>query len=157
MKNNRIQMGLLTLALCGAGFATPRATAQANPNQIGILKWYGANRITSFAVQNSPSCVAFDGANIWVANSGSNTVSKLRPSDGAILGTYTVGTSPQGLAFDGANIWVANVSSADVTKLRASNGTTVGTYPVGSNPQFLTFDGANIWVANTGSANVTKP
>ncbi len=102
MKNYRIYAGLLTLALCGAGFATPRAAAQVNNNQIAILKWYGANRTTSFAVQNSPSSVAFDGANIWVANSGSNTVSKVRPSDGPILGTYTVGTSPQGLAFDGA-------------------------------------------------------
>jgi DNA-binding beta-propeller fold protein YncE len=144
MKNYRIHAGLLTLALCGAGFVTPRAAAQVNSNQIAILKWYGANRTTTFAVQNSPSCVAFDGANIWVANSGSNTVSKVRPSDGAILGTYTVGTSPQGLAFDGANIWVANVNSANVTKLRPSNGATVGTYPVGNDPQFVAFDGANI-------------
>ncbi len=115
MKNYRIHAGLLTLTLCGAGFATPRAAAQVNTNQIDILKWYGANRTTSFAVQNSPSCLACDG----VANSGSNTVSKVRPSDGAILGTYQVGMSPQGLAFDGANIWVANVNSANVTKLGA--------------------------------------
>jgi len=141
MKNYRIYAGLLTLALCGAGFATPRAAAQVNSNQIAILKWYGANRITSFAVQNSPLWVAFDGANIWLASSGSNTLSKVRPSDGAILGTYTVGTNPQGLAFDGANIWVANVNSANVTKLRASNGATVGTYPVGNNAQLWPFMG----------------
>ena len=37
--------------------------------------------------------VAFDGANIWVANGGSNTVTKLRASDGALQGTFSVGSS----------------------------------------------------------------
>ena len=66
--------------------------------------------------------MAFDGANIWVANSGSsagNTVTKLRVSDGACVGTctFTVGTGPYGVAFDGANIWVTNNTSGNVTKL----------------------------------------
>jgi DNA-binding beta-propeller fold protein YncE len=62
--------------------------------------------------------VAFDGANIWVANSSSNTVTKLRASDGACVGTCTfaVGASPFGVAFDGANIWVANYGSNTVSK-----------------------------------------
>jgi len=64
-----------------------------------------------------PTGVAFDGANIWVANSGSNNVMKLRASDGVLQGTFAVGSSPTGVAFDGANIWVANYSSANVTKL----------------------------------------
>ena len=39
--------------------------------------------------------IAFDGVNIWVANYGSNNVSKLRASDGALLGTYAVGSTSQ--------------------------------------------------------------
>jgi DNA-binding beta-propeller fold protein YncE len=31
----------------------------------------------NFAVGTSPNSLAFDGANVWVTNSGSNTVSKL--------------------------------------------------------------------------------
>jgi DNA-binding beta-propeller fold protein YncE len=31
----------------------------------------------TFAVGTSPFGIAFDGANVWVTNSGSNTVSKL--------------------------------------------------------------------------------
>ena len=34
--------------------------------------------------------IAFDGANIWVANSGGNTVTKIRASDGSPVGTYAV-------------------------------------------------------------------
>jgi DNA-binding beta-propeller fold protein YncE len=51
-----------------------------------------------------------------VANSGSNTVTKVRASDGSNLGTFTVGSSPEGVAFDGANIWVANQGSSTVSK-----------------------------------------
>ena len=78
--------------------------------------------------------IAFDGANIWVANYGSNNVTKLRASDGAILGTYAVGSNPVGIAFDGANIWVTNSGSDNVSKLRASDGAVLGTYAVGNGP-----------------------
>jgi len=61
--------------------------------------------------------VAFDGVDIWVSNQLSNNVTKLRASDGAILGTFLVGSQPNGLAFDGADIWVTNQSSGTVSKL----------------------------------------
>ena len=61
--------------------------------------------------------MAFDGANIWVTNVGSNNVTKLRASDGTNLGTFPVGGNPPGVAFDGANIWVTNSNSGTVTKL----------------------------------------
>jgi DNA-binding beta-propeller fold protein YncE len=61
--------------------------------------------------------LVFDGNHIWVANFGSNNVTKLRASDGAVLGTFSVGMGAQGMAFDGANIWVANTVSQTVSKL----------------------------------------
>jgi hypothetical protein len=93
-----------------------------------------------------------------VVNSSSNgTVTKLRASDGANLGTFTVGTNPKGIAFDGANIWVVNSSSnGTVTKLRTSDGANLGTFTVGEFPIGVAFDGANIWVANNFSSNVTR-
>ncbi len=109
-------------------------------------------------VGSSPRGLAFDGTNIWVVNNAVNgTVTKLRASDGSVIGTYSVGTSPNGIAFDGTNIWVTNFSSHNVTKLRASDGSFVGTYPVGNSPNGIAFDGTHIWVANQGSSNnVTK-
>ena len=128
-----------------------------NPNQVALLRWYAANESgAAFAVGNFPRGVAFDGANLWVANTGDSTVTKLRASDGASLGTFTVGSFPSGVAFDGANIWVANQGSASVTKLRASDGANLGTFAVGLNPIGVAFDGANIWTANHGSDTVTK-
>jgi len=65
--------------------------------------------------------MAFDGANIWVANNGSNNVMKLRASDGAVLGTFTVGRGPFGVALAptaaGVMVWVANFGSDTVSKL----------------------------------------
>jgi len=42
--------------------------------------------IQSFPVGAGPSGLAFDGANIWTANISSNNVTKLRASDGTLLG-----------------------------------------------------------------------
>jgi hypothetical protein len=127
-----------------------------NTLQVALLKWYPVNQVTAFAVGTSPTGVAFDGANIWVANAGSTNVTKLRASDGANLGTFAVGINPYGVAFDGANIWVANAGDNTVTKLRASDGAVLGTFDVGNGPHGVAFDGANIWVANNASNNVTK-
>lgn len=63
-------------------------------------------RCWGYPVGAKPVTLAFDGANIWVANQDSQTVSKLRASDGMALGTFPVGGVPYGLLFDGANIWV---------------------------------------------------
>jgi sugar lactone lactonase YvrE len=93
---------------------------------------------------------------VWVSDYGSGAVTKLRASDGTVVGTYSVGLSPMGVAYDGANVWVANQGSDSVTKLKASDGTVVGTYSVGRKPQGVAFDGANIWVANWGGSTVTK-
>jgi hypothetical protein len=137
---------------------TTGTSAQAvNPQQVALLRWYGVNQTgNQFSVGSQPWGIAFDGASIWVANFGSNSVTKLRASDGANLGNFAVGTNPFGIAFDGASIWVANYGSNNVTKLRASDGASLGTYTVGSFPRGLAFDGANIWVTNAGSNSVSK-
>src|ERR1700693_187825 len=130
-------------------------TSNWNPLQIAILHWYNASPTTQISV-SAPVGMAFDGANIWVANQTTNAVTKLRASDGTNLGTFAVGRNPRNISFDGANIWVANQASTTVTKLRASDGTNLGTFAVGNNPQGVAFDGANIWAANGGSTTVTK-
>ena len=95
-----------------------------------MLKW-GPNLTTTFPCGSLARDVAFDGANIWVANVDGRSVTKLRANDGALLGTFTLEGRPYGVAFDGANIWVAINSSDKITKLRASDGALLGTFTVG--------------------------
>jgi hypothetical protein len=102
--------------------------------------------------------LAFDGDHVWVSSS-LGTLTKLRASDGANLGTFTVGTDARGIAFDGANIWVSNGSSNTVTKVRASDGAVLSVFPVANTPSAVAFDGTNVWVINQfggGSQFATK-
>jgi len=81
-----------------------------------------------------------------VTNNGANTVTKLRASDGTVLGTYTVGYGALGIAFDGANMWVVSAAGT-VTKLRASDGTILATYSVPDGPYGIAFDGTDMWLS----------
>ena len=132
--------------------------ARTSPNlqRIALLKWYTAISTTQvLPVGVRPSGIAFDGVNMWVANSGSNSVSVLRASDGNHGMTPTVGINPAGIAFDGMNMWVTNGGSGSVSVLRASDGFKVMTPTVGEGPWGIAFDGANMWVANSSSNSVS--
>jgi DNA-binding beta-propeller fold protein YncE len=96
---------------------TPSPTTSANPMQIALLRWYECIQTDdTYPVGSHPFALAFDGANIWVANSLDDTVTKVRASDGSLVGTYPVGRWPNALAFDGANIWVVNSGNNTVSK-----------------------------------------
>jgi hypothetical protein len=52
-----------------------------------------------------------------VANQNSDSVTKLRASDGALLGTFHAGNAPAFGGFDGVHVWVVNHGSNDISKL----------------------------------------
>src|SRR5262245_28356966 len=106
-RNANSYLMLVTLLLCISGLPVQHAAAQErssrggnnpNPLQVALLKW-SPNLTTSFTVGGGPVGFAFDGANIWLANSF--TVTKLRASDGALQTFSVAGCCPAGLAFDG--------------------------------------------------------
>lgn len=119
-----------------------------NPLRVATLQWYEANQTNVTYSVPSARHLTFDGVNMWVTNYSSDTITKLRASDGASLGTYSVGgNNPNASVFDGENIWVT-CNNLIVTKLRASNGELIGTFgPFSGTPGYPVFDGANIWVA----------
>jgi DNA-binding beta-propeller fold protein YncE len=112
--------------------------------------------IETFPVGPQPWGLTTDGDNIWVTSTGSDNVTKLRASDGTILGTFPAGGPSLYATFDGANIWVSHFLDSTVTKLRASDGALLGTFPVGTSPFGILFDGANIWVTNYYDDTVSK-
>ncbi len=73
----------------------------------------------TFPVGRTPQGIAYDGSNVWITNFEDNTVTRLRASDGACVGTCTipVGDRPIGIAFDGTHIWVVNTGSNTLSKL----------------------------------------
>jgi hypothetical protein len=124
-------------------------------NTVQRLKEDGSEAGT-FKVGSQPIGIAYDGANIWVANNSSGTVSKLRAKDGTNLGAFKYPGSPYGVAFDGANIWVSG--SPYVVEYRDADGAQIGGmfHIEGSSTAGIAFDGANIWVAATYNNAVNK-
>jgi YVTN family beta-propeller protein len=150
--------GVWANSLKGHALVTNRPSLIAGPNskQVALLRWYPAiATTTTFSVGTHPAGVAFDGANIWVANFASDNVSVLRANDGSHVMTPTVGSTPFGLAYDGANMWVTNLGDGALSVLRASDGNRVMTPTVGNYPAGVAFDGINMWVGNSGDNSVS--
>ena len=106
-------------------------------------------------IVQTPRGMCFDGSNLWVCSFSSNSVLKLDPRNGNVLGTFTVGTQPEAICFDGQHLWIANQGSNNVSCI-TQDGTAVGTYPVETSPTGIVFDGRAIWVTNSGSNTVTQ-
>jgi YVTN family beta-propeller protein len=68
------------------------------------LRNYGINQVTYYLLSAGVNGTAFDGANIWMANASTNTVTKFQANNGTVLSTVSAGSNPLGVAFDGANI-----------------------------------------------------
>jgi DNA-binding beta-propeller fold protein YncE len=96
--------------------------------------------------------MAFDGANMWVTNAQSNTISKFRVSDGANLGNFALGHPAQLLAFDGASIWASDGVTNKITKIRPSDGAILFDHAVSSTGGLIgmAFDGVSMWIASSG-------
>jgi YVTN family beta-propeller protein len=133
----------------------------------GTKLWFACgNELSTLMVSSSQkdhlsfkgqlSGVAFDGESVWVTNHDSQSVTKVRAADRAILGTYPVGREPTGVAFDGTHVWVVNSRDNTVSQLLQSDGSVVATYAVGPAPLGIAFDGASIWVVNSGDGTLSK-
>ena len=72
--------------------------------------------LATVAVPDGPADVLAAGPYVWVASNGADRVTKLRASDGMVVGSFRAGRHPSGLAFDGSSIWVSNSSGQTVAR-----------------------------------------
>jgi hypothetical protein len=134
-----------------------RGSARAALDQFWTPKTTGVLGLTT--VGSLPVLVATDGADVWVANNTSDTVSRVRASDGKLLETWTGATGAFGILAAMGNVLVAG-DSQKLYKIDpaqpAGSVTTVATNLGGSSEQ-MAFDGARIWTANTPSVSIVTP
>ena len=104
----------------------------------------------SFGFGQGPLFPLFDGTNIWVPLSGSNSLAVVRASTGAILQTLTGNglSYPTEVAFDGTRILVTNQTGDSVSLWKAADLTTIGNVLVGVStaPFGACSDGLNFWI-----------
>jgi hypothetical protein len=81
-------------------------------------------------------------------------VTKLRASDGKVLGTYNIGTDGVGIAFDGVDLWLT--AGPYIVEIRPSDGTVLLTKRLEGGLAGIGFDGANIWIAGYVDGSVFK-
>ena len=98
---------------------------------------------------------AFDGANIWVPNGLSGSVSVVRASNGAVLATLTGNglSGPYAAAFDGERVLVTNQLGPSVSLWKAADLTAIANVSTGvaSLPQGVCSDGLNFWIVIRGN------
>ncbi|SRR6266404_372188 len=151
----------------GSAFATLAATGKVfvisltNPGslfQIDPTQPAGSVTTLTSLLGPFPEGVAFDGQNIWVANTsnqpGTGSVSKVSLNPINVVTFTTSFSQPLGMVFDGSNIWVTDRGDNTLKKL-GSNGAVLLSIGVGISPRAVAFDGTNIWIPNFFSDTVT--
>jgi DNA-binding beta-propeller fold protein YncE len=108
------------------------------------------------ALGGSPTLVESDGADLWVANNGNNTVSRVRASDGKLLETWTGATSAIGVVSAKGRIFVTGQTTPgrlyQIDPTQPAGAVTTLTSSLGGNSTGICFDGSRIWTANTGGS-----
>jgi hypothetical protein len=108
------------------------------------------------AVGTGPSLVASDGADLWVASITSGTVTRVRASDGTVLGTWTGATGAFGVLVAHGRIYVTgDVFPGRVYVINpttAPGAVTTLSNLLGGDPESTASDGTSIWTANVFSS-----
>lgn len=108
-----------------------------------------------------PQGVAYDPAKgeIFVTNSGSNTLSVISESNNSIVDRIPVGSYPWGVAYDAerGEMFVANMHSDTVSVISDKTNSAVATIPAGSKPYHIAYDSSKgeLFVTNLGSDTVS--
>jgi DNA-binding beta-propeller fold protein YncE len=114
----------------------------------------GAVTVLTNSLPTDPNGITFDGFNLWVANSGGDSISRVNPNTAAVT-TFTGFADPRGILFDGTHIWAIEFIGSKIKKVDPATGAVLQTINVGGNPLFPVFDGINLWVPNKGGDSVS--
>ena len=116
--------------------------------------------LTLLDVGSNPSSIALkpDGGEIFVSNSGSDSISEISTFPNEVGGTYTIASHPvQALASaDNSTLWIANLTADTVGIYSIDDGRLTGSVRTGSGPTALAFsaDEHLLLAANSRSGDV---
>ncbi len=109
-------------------------------------------------VGRGPAGVTVAHGLVWVANSRGDTVSKVDPSIGQVLGDpIEVGGRPGGIDAGTSTVWVASAAEDAVTRIDLESGERSGPpIEVGSEPGAVAVGETAVWVADNGEGAITR-
>lgn len=141
--------------------ALKRANRRAAMQQWWTTGSAGAMRATDLGSGNEPSDIVCDGGDVWTVNTG-GTVSRVRTTDGKLLGTWTGGVGLVGIVAAAGRIFVAGHSGTSPGKIYVIDPTaapgpmTVFENDIGAGANQMTFDGTNLWTVNFPSSGASS-
>src|SRR5262249_49634435 len=105
---------------------------------------------------NSPLFVKSDGVNLWVSSVASDTVQRVRASDGRLLETWTGAMEAQGLLVAAGRTSAAGPAAPgrlhQIDPGQPAGAVTTVSSGLGNSAGALAFDGARVWSANLASS-----
>ncbi|MCW2596615.1 MAG: extracellular solute-binding protein [Jatrophihabitans sp.] len=98
------------------------------------------------------------GADVWVANSVSNSVSKINGSGRTHVAaaSINVGRGPLGIAVVGDTVWVTNALDGNVSRIPTNGTSPVDTVRVGSEPAQLAAVDNHVWIAIQAAKRIAE-
>jgi hypothetical protein len=115
-----------------------------------------ANNLALTTVGIAAFYVKSDGADLWVVNIGSNSVSRVRASDGKLLETWTGAANAGGVLCAMGKVFVVAGTNPgilyQIDPTQPAGAVTTVTSTLGNSPFVLAYDGQRIWTANYGSS-----
>jgi sugar lactone lactonase YvrE len=153
---NRLQMAaFLSRSVDGV---LKRGSRRAPLNQFWTAQ--NATILGLTPVGSYPAFVRSDGADLWVANIGGNSVSRVRASDGKLLETWTGAPFAIGVLAAMGHVFVTGGTNLyRIDPSQAAGAVTTVASNLGSQAEGIAFDGSRIWTANFtgGSVSIATP
>jgi DNA-binding beta-propeller fold protein YncE/predicted Ser/Thr protein kinase len=109
----------------------------------------------SIPVGDRPAGVTVTGGEVWVANAGSGTLTRVS-ADGKPLETIEAGAEPRGLAASAGTVWVANAGNAELGRIDAANGNVQPGLAVEDTPHSVAAGATRVFVTNEGAGTVSE-
>jgi DNA-binding beta-propeller fold protein YncE len=119
--------------------------------------------LQTVTVGSGPGVPVFDGANIWVPNTGDDSISVVQASTGNVVATISANASnllstPIAASFDGERVLVTNLVGSSVTVFKAADLSFIANVTTGGLTQPLgpCSDGINFWVPIQNTGNLLR-
>ncbi|HYT30478.1 MAG TPA: hypothetical protein VEN82_06850 [Actinomycetota bacterium] len=103
----------------------------------------------------SPGYAVVGAGGIWITDFHGDTVIRIDPATGAVLGTVAVGTHPLDTAFGFGSAWITNLDGGSVSRVDPGTGRVMATIPVGGGElQGLATGLGSVWVASVAGDEI---
>jgi YVTN family beta-propeller protein len=102
---------------------------------------------TPTSVGRRPTAIAAGEGALWVANTGSDTVTWLEPGTPPVTEQIRVGRSPVAVAVGEGAVWVANAGDGTISRIDPDSREVVETIDVGNQPAGIAVGAGAVWVA----------